>query len=100
MIRILYINNKYNTQFLLICLYIFLFILSFSIMDKTLRFFSSGQTKNVSSSFTENNTNKGLALGQTNGFRDSGTDNGKHIVQNHHAIDMKRKDSDNFFYIL
>ncbi|KAM7343043.1 uncharacterized protein ACRADG_010200 isoform 2-T2 [Cochliomyia hominivorax] len=69
-------------------------------MDKTLRFFSSGQTKNVSSLPSSNNTdNKDLAVGQTNGFiRDSNVNHGKHI-QNHTG-DMKRKDSDNFFYIL
>ncbi|KNC25596.1 hypothetical protein FF38_05800 [Lucilia cuprina] len=67
-----------------------------NIMDKTLRFFSSGQTKDVSS-LNQNNENKGLAA-QTNGFRETAANNSKHI-QNEN-INMKRKDSDNFFYML
>lgn len=64
-------------------------------MDKTLRFFSSGQTKDTTS-MAQNNTNK--VMGPTNGFRDTSPNNDKHL-QNH-TIDRKRKDSDNFFYIL
>lgn len=65
-------------------------------MDKTLRFFSSGQTKDAVSTKSQNNVNKGMD--GSNNFREMPSGNGKHI-QNQ-AIDMKRKDSDNFFYIL
>ena len=64
-------------------------------MDKTLRFFSSGQTKE-NSTMSQNNTNK--VMGPTNSYQDTSSNNDKHLQA--HAIDRKRKDSDSFFYIL
>ena len=68
-------------------------------MDKTLRSFWSGQTKDTTT-LSQNNSDKDLGQRNvTNRFRDAGGVNAGQPMQNP-TIEMKRKDSDSFFYIL